>query len=87
MGERGSPDLVLLDLRLPDVRGHDALDTIVEINPALPIVLKSSHLTAEAVSEALRRGARRCIEKPIEPSILLPLICCELKAAGGSRHP
>lgn len=87
VSERGSPDLVLLDLRLPDVVGHDSLDAIVEINPALPIVLMSSHLTAEAVSEALRRGARRCIEKPIEPSVLVALVCRELEATGGSRCP
>jgi DNA-binding NtrC family response regulator len=87
VSERGSPDLVLLDLRLPDVVGYDALEAIVEINPALPIVLMSSRLTAETVSEALRRGARRCIQKPIEPSVLVALVRPELEATGGSRCP
>ncbi len=54
---RESPDLVILDLGLPDMRGHDLLRAIRVSHPGLPVVVLSSRDDEGGKVEALDLGA------------------------------
>ena len=65
------PDLVLLDLRLPD---HDGLWVLAELQklPAPPpVVMMSGHGTLESAVKATRLGALDFLEKPVQVDRLL----------------
>ncbi len=57
------PDLLLLDLRLPDGRAIDAIGPLLAERPELRVVLLTGSGTAEDAREALRRGARGYLTK------------------------
>ena len=48
---------VLLDLRLPDGQGMDALDQLAAANPALPILVVGADQDEGVAEEVVRRGA------------------------------
>lgn len=55
--ERNSPDVLLLDLRLPDGRAIDAIPSLRALHPGLHVVMLTSAGTASDAHEALERGA------------------------------
>lgn len=77
----GEPDLVLLDLGLPDRQGLDVLQDLKAIHPDLPVVVLSGHEDPETVMESIKRGAMGFIPKSSEdPQILFDAL---RKAANG----
>ncbi len=67
-------DLVLLDLRMADMNGHQVMDFMLEQGiPAVTIVV-SGESSFAAVSRALRRGAHDYIKKPFDADELLATV-------------
>jgi two-component system KDP operon response regulator KdpE len=66
-----APDLVILDLGLPDVHGHELLRTIRARNESLPIVVLSSRSDEAGKVEALDFGADDYVTKPFGMDELL----------------
>jgi DNA-binding NarL/FixJ family response regulator len=63
-----APDVVLLDLHLPDAHGADAVTRIRAAAPALPIVAFSVDRSPETVRAVLRAGANGFVTKDTPPS-------------------
>jgi ActR/RegA family two-component response regulator len=59
------PALGVIDLRLPDMSGHDLIRALRATDADLPVVLISGFMTVPDAVEAMRLGARDVIEKPI----------------------
>jgi DNA-binding NtrC family response regulator len=59
-------DLVITDLKLPDGTGLDAIRSIKEAKPDVPIILMTSYSSVESAIEALRTGAIDYIIKPFD---------------------
>lgn len=74
-----APDLVLLDIVMPDMDGILALEAIRAANPAAKVVMSSSLGTREKVMETLRKGAASFLMKPYEREILLQTLRTALK--------
>ena len=66
-----SPDIVLLDIGLPDISGLKVLDRILEVNPQAHIVMLSAHTDMGVIMDALNKGAHSFIPKPFKKQILL----------------
>jgi DNA-binding NarL/FixJ family response regulator len=61
--ERLKPDIIIMDLMLPDLNGIDATERILSANRATQIIALSASHTAEHVCRALRAGARGYVVK------------------------
>ncbi|GAB4336749.1 MAG: sporulation initiation phosphotransferase Spo0F [Candidatus Abyssubacteria bacterium] len=57
-------DLVILDMRMPDLNGLDTFKAIRQLNSAVPVVLTTGFGMDRNVQEALSMGALLCLEKP-----------------------
>lgn len=58
-------DLVVTDQRMPKMLGEDLVAALVEVRPAVPVVLMSGHLTEKDAARIRARGARALVEKPM----------------------
>lgn len=61
--ERLKPDIIIMDLMLPDLNGIDATQRILGANPATQIIALSASHSTEHVCRALRAGARGYVVK------------------------
>ncbi|AND68592.1 MULTISPECIES: response regulator transcription factor [Dyella] len=68
---RTSPDLVALDLSLPDGSGLPLIEHLLSVSPGSRIVVLSMHDGEPYVSEALRRGASGFVTKGVAPEELV----------------
>jgi DNA-binding NarL/FixJ family response regulator len=64
---RTQPDVVLLDLRMPDMSGLACLDAIRERHPKVKVVVLSAFSDPEHIHNALQRGAKAYIVKSVNP--------------------
>lgn len=60
------PSLIVLDLRLPDGDGLDALREIRRANPTVPVIVLTGYASMKSVEEALRLGASDYMHKPFD---------------------
>lgn len=76
----GGIDLVLLDLQMPELNGHDVLRVIRDAHSAaqLPVIMVTSNSESEFMIEALELGANDYITKPIDFPVALARIRSQL---------
>jgi nitrogen regulation protein NR(I) len=77
---REKPDAVLLDVRLPDLSGLDVLKELRQTDPKLPVIVMTTHGTAETAIEAMQRGAFDYLLKPWDLEELTDLVNKALEA-------
>ena len=76
-----NPDVVLLDLKLPDLSGLDVLTRVRELPRPPAVVMISAHGSIDSALEATRRGAIDFLEKPVDIERVLLTIRNSLKIA------
>src|SRR5206468_8210323 len=67
---RTQPDLVVLDLRMPNMDGLACLDEIRRRYPDVKVVMLSASTSQDLIETALRRGASAYILKTVDPTDL-----------------
>lgn len=67
-------DLVLTDLRMPDMDGIEVLKRVKEIGPDIEVIIITGYGTVKSAIEAIRYGAYDYIEKPFSPEELLNVV-------------
>ena len=72
-------NLVLLDIKLPDMEGTKLLTTMHETSPKMVKIMITGYPSLENAVEALNMGADAYIMKPVNPEKLLALIEEKLK--------
>ncbi len=60
------PDLILLDLRLPDMTGMDVLFAVKQKYPEVPVIFMTAHGSIDTAVEAMRHGSQDFLIKPCE---------------------
>lgn len=64
------PDVVILDVKMPGMDGHQALAEIKRRTPALPVIMLTGHGAPPSAKEALDKGAFDYLAKPCDIDIL-----------------
>ena len=81
------PDVILLDLRLPDQSGLDVYQQIRRIDARIPVIFVTMAKTADAAIEAMRQGAYDYLFKPLDPHQLRRVVGEALEVARRMRQP
>lgn len=59
-------DVVITDLKLPDVHGTELVRKIKELGIDTPVIVISSYLSEGIRNDVIKQGVRRCINKPFQ---------------------
>ena len=77
--------LVVSDVNMPGMDGHQLLARLRASQPHLPVLLMTAHAAVERAVDAIRQGAADYLVKPFEPKALLELVARHaLGAASGA---
>lgn len=68
------PDLVLMDIRMPDMNGLDATRIIKEVNHDIPVIALSAYAFDENIREAKAAGCDEFMAKPFRVEDLLDMV-------------
>lgn len=74
-------NLVVSDVNMPGMDGHELLSVLRVRHPQLPVLLMTAHGAVERAVDAMRQGAADYLVKPFEPKALLDLV--QRHALGG----
>ncbi len=74
MYKREKPDVVTMDITMPDMDGIEAVKAIREFDPAAKIIMCSAMGQQSMVMDAIRAGAKDFVVKPFQPDRVLEAI-------------
>lgn len=74
LNEEEHPDLILMDIRMPEMNGLDATRIIKEVTPNIPILALSAYAFEDSIREAKDAGCNEFIAKPFKVERLLDTI-------------
>ncbi len=80
----GAPDLVLLDLKMPDQGGWEVFDRISQLGLTTPVMVLTAWSNQQ--ERALQKGIDALMEKPLDLSLLLQTIDQLLKESAPQRR-
>ena len=92
--DRTHPDVVLMDITMPQMEGIEAAERIVRHHPDARVIMVASVGYQENIVTALQKGARHFVQKPVKPEVLYEVIryvmgealtAVEAAAAGGTQ--
>lgn len=68
------PDLILLDIKMPNLDGNEVFETLRKKGMLSPVVMISGHATIATAVDFIKRGAFDFLEKPLEREKLLVVL-------------
>jgi len=71
---RTKPDIVLMDITMPQMEGIEAVERIVRQYSEARIVMVSSVGYQENILAALQKGAKHFVQKPVKPEVLYEIL-------------
>ncbi|MEC2077875.1 response regulator transcription factor [Metabacillus fastidiosus] len=84
--EKNNPDVIIMDINMPNMNGVEATKKLVEANPSVKVIILSIHDDENYVTHALKTGARGYLLKEMDADTLIEAV--KVVADGGSYlHP
>jgi DNA-binding NtrC family response regulator len=80
MAVEGEFDLVLLDLKIPDISGMEVLENIKNERPEIFVIIITGYATIQTSIEAIKKGAFNYVPKPFTPEELSLAVSSALKS-------
>src|ERR1700688_582644 len=71
---RIKPDIVLMDITMPQMEGIEAVERIVRQHADARIIMVSSVGYQENILAALQKGAKHFVQKPVKPEVLYEIL-------------
>ncbi len=78
--ERDRPDLVVLDVTMPEMNGYQACRAIKRLDPKIKVIILTAKTEAADRFWASQSGADEFLNKPIDPALLVQRIEASLAA-------
>ena len=78
--DKAAPDVVLLDVAMPELDGVETLKRIVALHPNLPVIMVTANADVEITSKLLALGASDYIPKPFDLDYLDQAITIQVSA-------
>ena len=72
--DRTRPDLVLMDITMPQMEGIEAAERIIRNDPEARVIMVSSVGYQENIVAALQKGAKHFVQKPVKAEVLYEVV-------------
>src|SRR5207253_3305190 len=72
--DRAIPDIVLMDITMPQMEGIEAAERIIRQHPDARVIMVSSVGYQENIVAALQKGAKHFVQKPVKAEVLYEVI-------------
>ncbi|WP_046494868.1 response regulator [Syntrophomonas zehnderi] len=72
--EEKQPDIILMDVKMPNMNGLEASQVILEKHGNIPIIMMTAYGEIEVVKKALDAGVKKCITKPFDIMVLRDMV-------------
>jgi DNA-binding NtrC family response regulator len=79
------PDVVMLDLTMPGLPGHEVLEHLRRVDPHLPVIIVTANRDLDVARRTLMRGAFDYVLKPFELEVLARIVAAAI--VHRSPHP
>ena len=77
-----SPDVAILDIRMPGMDGHEVLEKMIKLEPDLPVIMLTGHGDKDSAEQSLVLGAFDYLAKPCD----IDLLSDKIREASRSRQ-
>lgn len=77
----GEYDIILTDIRMPDIGGMRVLRDVKRLKPSMPVVMITGFASVKSSVQAMKLGATDYVEKPFTPETLLKSVAMALGTA------
>src|SRR3954451_4998133 len=84
LAEQSAPDVVVMDMRMPNVDGIEATEQIANAEWAMPVVVLSAYDEPQMIEAALAAGATNCLKKGVGLDELIEAIRAAHRSAGAA---
>ena len=74
-----SPNLMLLDIKMPKLHGMEILKQVKKLKPTLPVIIVTGYQSVEMAQEAIKNGAADYIPKPFDSKEILKVVAQIIK--------
>lgn len=74
MVKKSSPDVILMDIKMPEMNGIEATRLIRSFNREVPIIAQTAFVMAEEKEESIQAGCNHFVTKPLDRTIVMELI-------------
>lgn len=83
-----SPDVAILDIRMPGMDGHEVLEKMIKLKPDLPVIMLTGHGDKDSAEQSLVLGAFDYLSKPCDIDLLSDKIreACRSKQQTGKME-
>jgi len=85
--DRILPDIVFMDITMPQMEGIEAAERIIHLHPNARVIMVSSVGYQENIVAALQKGARHFVQKPVKPELLYEVVKYVLGEDGVAVEP
>ncbi|HHW62125.1 MAG TPA: response regulator [Syntrophomonadaceae bacterium] len=72
--EKKRPDVILMDVKMPNMNGLEASQLILEKYGDIPIIMMTAYGEIDVVKKALDAGVKKCITKPFDIIVLRDMV-------------
>jgi len=74
LAERINPDVILMDIKMPEMNGIEATRKIRAFSGEVPIIAQTAYVMAEEQEESMKAGCNHFVTKPLDRTIIMELI-------------
>lgn len=71
---RKKPDVILMDLKMPEMNGIEATRRIRSFNRKIPVIAQTAFVMAEEKEESMRVGCNHFVTKPLDRTVIMEII-------------
>lgn len=74
------PDIILMDMKMPNINGLEASKQILALYPQMSIIMMTAYGEMDVIKDALQAGVKKCVTKPFDIMSLKDMVNKQLEA-------